>query len=79
MQKLDALPGKLKASITDDDKKGIAESVHGLFERSGAFRQVDDEPAVDEPEPAPDGTLAPDADRAPEGGDSLARKWFGRW
>lgn len=34
---LDELPGKLKASISDDDKSGIAEAVHGLFERSGAF------------------------------------------
>lgn len=31
------LPGKLRASLTDDDKNGIAEAVHGLFERSGAF------------------------------------------
>ncbi len=33
------LPGKLKASISDDDKSGIAEAVHGLFERSGAFER----------------------------------------
>lgn len=31
------LPGKLRAVVTDDDKNQIAESVHGLFERSGAF------------------------------------------
>lgn len=36
-QTIEALPGKLKASLSDDDKNGIAEAVHGLFERSGAF------------------------------------------
>lgn len=35
---LEELPGKLKATVSDDDKSGIAESVHGLFERSGAFK-----------------------------------------
>jgi hypothetical protein len=31
------LPGKLRATLTDDDRSQIAEAVHGLFERSGAF------------------------------------------
>lgn len=34
---IEELPGKLQASVSDDDKSGIAEAVHGLFERSGAF------------------------------------------
>lgn len=36
---IEELPGKLQASVTDDDKSGIAEAVHGLFERSGAFEK----------------------------------------
>jgi hypothetical protein len=60
IQKLDELPGKINAAITDDDKDGIAEKVHGLFERSGAF--VD--PDKDKPEPPnPDD---PPADAQPE-------------
>lgn len=39
---LEELPGKLSATLTDDDKGGIAEAVHGLFERSGAFEKGSD-------------------------------------
>jgi hypothetical protein len=41
---IEELPGKLVASVTDDDKRGIAETVHDLFDSSGAFK-APDEPA----------------------------------
>ena len=34
---IEGLPGKLQATVTDSDKSSIAEAVHGLFEKSGAF------------------------------------------
>lgn len=61
-ESIDALPAKLKAFVSDDDKRGIAETVHGLFEQSGAFVKEDpkpDDPAdpadppADLPEPEP--------------------------
>ena len=76
-QLLTDLPGKLRATITDDDRASIADRVHGLFEQSGAFHQVqEDEPEPgDEPEPvAPNGSM----DEQP-GKDSWARKMFGRY
>lgn len=47
---VEQLPGKLTAFISDDDKRGIAEHVHGLFESSGAFeaRESDADPPEDE-------------------------------
>lgn len=38
---IEGLPGKLQATITDSDKSSIAEAVHGLFEKSGAFEPGD--------------------------------------
>lgn len=38
---IEGLPGKLQATVTDSDKSGIAEAVHGLFEKSGAFESGD--------------------------------------
>jgi hypothetical protein len=35
---IEELPGKLVASVTDDDKRTIAETVHDLFDSSGAFK-----------------------------------------
>ena len=76
---IEQLPGKLKASITDDDRRGIAESVHGLFEQSGAFKRdgpADPDPTDPEPDnPAPKTDPAP-TDRPPEK-DSWARRTFG--
>lgn len=61
-QTLEALPNKLKATVTDDDKSGIAEQVHRLFEGSGAFEAApppDNQPdeTVDEGEGNPDNTV----------------------
>ena len=36
-QKIEDLPGKLQATLRDEDVSKLAEGVHGLFERSGAF------------------------------------------
>jgi hypothetical protein len=49
-QSIEELPGKLVASVTDDDKSGIAEAVHGLFESSGAFAKGDEPPPPEEKE-----------------------------
>jgi hypothetical protein len=34
---LEEFPAKLRATVTDDDKQGIAQGVFDLFERGGAF------------------------------------------
>lgn len=57
----------LKATVTDDDRRGIAEGVHELFERAGAFKpppaQAGDGTESDgEPDPPAD----PPADPPPE-------------
>jgi hypothetical protein len=83
-QTLDALPGKLTATITDQDRDSIAEGVHKFFERSGAFHAPDEpppgEPAKPDPVDNPDGPPAPPGgDKPPEKGDSIARKLMGRW
>ena len=72
---IEELPGKLTATVTDDDRRSIAEQVHGLFEGSGAFLKgkSDDDGDEDETE----GDPAKEADKPPEKGDSLARRWFG--
>jgi hypothetical protein len=76
-ESIESLPGKLTATVSDDDRRSIAESVHGLFESSGAFKQ-DPEPGDPEsdPEPTPD---PPAPDRNPGESDSFARRLFGRW
>lgn len=75
-ESIEALPGKLKAFVSDDDKRGIAEHVHGLFERSGAFHPPEKDPETppaDEPPGPP-----PKPDRPPrEGKDSIAYRLFG--
>lgn len=60
MQAMQELPGKLTASVTDDDKRGIAESVYDLFDSGGAFNPAEPEPKKEpetvpkeEPEPTP--------------------------
>lgn len=79
-ESIESLPGKLTATISDDDRRGIAESVHGLFESSGAFKQ-DPEPGdpPTDPEPGDPPPPAPQPDRDPGQGDSFARRLFGRW
>lgn len=64
------LPGKLRATVTDDDRRSISEQVHDLFERSGAFHP----PPKDEDPPEDD-----DAGEDPPAGkkDSWARRVFG--
>jgi hypothetical protein len=73
---MEALPGKITASITNDDKRGIAEYVHGLFESSGAFiRKDEEEPPEEKDEPNPDDN--PTTDDSPQQKDSLARRLLG--
>lgn len=67
---LEALPGKLTATVSDDDRRGIAEAVHGLFESSGAFRKDD------EPEPPSADRDAPPSDDGPPRKESWADRHF---
>lgn len=62
-QAIEELPGKLTATVTPDDRKGIAEDVYGLFERGGAFikGEPSGEPSADDPANPP----APSADENP--------------
>lgn len=72
---VEELPGKLRAHVSDDDKRGIAESVHGLFEQSGAFKDPDPPPAG---EPGGSDPPAPNADPVPVAErESWARRLFG--
>ena len=73
------LPGKLRATISDDDRNSIADRVHGLFERSGAFERPPADESTDEPEEPAEPTVdtppaSPDSER-----DSIARRLFGRY
>lgn len=43
---IEELPGKLNVTLSDQDTSTLAEKVHGLFERSGAFQQ--EEPRKEE-------------------------------
>lgn len=84
LNEMRALPGKLKATVTDEDGDRIASRVHGLFEKSGAFEAPKDEPAKDEPTEDPiddpdNPPPPPSADKQPSKGDSVARRWFGRY
>jgi hypothetical protein len=45
---IEELPGKLVASVTDDDKRSIAETVHDLFDGSGAFKTEEQQAAETE-------------------------------
>lgn len=72
------LPGKLRASLTDDDRSSIAEKVHELFERSGAFTRdependPDDDVSAHEPKREPE--PAPKQDDEPPAKQCLARR-----
>lgn len=73
------LPSRLTATVTTDDKNGIAEHIVGLFESKGAFTRKDDpEESKDEPGDKPKTDPAGSGDPAPQQQDSLARRWFGR-
>lgn len=73
---IEELPGKLSASVTDDDKNGIAETVHGLFERSGAF-QREEETKQEKKKPADD-TQRKDTETEPHRGGRFSKfaGWF---
>lgn len=75
---IEELPAKLRATITDDDRSSIAERVHSLFESSGAFQAPEAEP---EPPPEPEPAIPTgNGSGEPEpGGDSWARRMFGRY
>lgn len=64
-QSIEQLPAKLKATVSDDDRNSIAEAVHGLFERSGAFHAPEPEPEAEPESDDPTGPPAPE-DRPPE-------------
>jgi hypothetical protein len=74
------LPGKLRAVVTDDDKNSIAESVHGLFERSGAFEKAGESDNEDSPETQadPHDSSPSSQETPPKKTSSLARfaSWF---
>lgn len=78
MTKLDELPGKIVATVTDEDRRTIAEHVHGFFEKSGAF-----EAGSEPPTPAPTTTepaTAPTTESEPQKGSKLkgfARRFAG--
>jgi hypothetical protein len=67
------LPAKLTATITDQDRDGIAEHIVGLFESKGAFQRKD----PDDPDDTKDGGEGEVKDDPPQQQDSLARRWFG--
>lgn len=72
---IEELPGKLTAVVSDDDKRSIAEQVHGLFEGSGAFERVEDTP-TEKPETTPETTQPPETE--PKKGKKVSRfaSWF---
>jgi hypothetical protein len=70
---IEELPGRLSANVTDDDRRSIAEHVHGLFESSGAFTKGED-PAEKEDKEDP----VKEGEDEPQQADSLARRLFGR-
>ncbi len=72
---IEELPGKLAATVSDDDRRSIAEQVHGLFESSGAFTRKDD---GDEGGKDGQGDPSGEGEEEPQQADSLARRWFGR-
>lgn len=76
-QRIDALA----VTLTDDDKRGIAEGVHELFERAGAFIR---EPANDEPddkpgEGSPEDRQPPESDKPPDKQTLAERIGFPKW
>lgn len=48
--KMEELPGKVVANVTDEDRRTIAEQVHDLFDGSGAFKTEDQADAEKEKE-----------------------------
>lgn len=76
-QRLDQLPGKLRASLTDEDRDSIAERVHNLFESSGAFHPA--EPPKDDSSDGEDDEDA-NTDKSPEkksGFSTIAKRFQG--
>ncbi len=75
---IESLPGRLQAIITEDDRRSIAESVHGLFEQSGAFTAP---PAATEDGGGETETEVVEVKEDPPGGraaqDPLAVRLFG--
>jgi len=72
---IEALPGKLNATITDDDHRKLGESVYDFFERGGAFVKPE-ESKQDEPKTEPETKT----DEPPKQGgklSSFAHKYFG--
>lgn len=74
-QTIEALPGKLRASLSDDDKSSIAEAVHGLFERSGAFASLEE--AVREAEQETETTTTETEQTTTEPPPKKGSKWSG--
>lgn len=74
---IEELPGKLKAAVTDDDKRQIAETVHGLFESSGAFERPTEQTKDKEEEKDPT-TPATKEEPPPKKTSGMARfaSWF---
>ena len=72
---IESLPGKLNATITDDDHRKLGESVYDFFERGGAFKPPEEtKPGEQKPEEKPP------TDEAPRQGGRLsgfAHKYFG--
>jgi hypothetical protein len=73
---IEELPGKLAATVSDDDRRSIAEQVHGLFESSGAFTRKDDDDEGGKK--GEQGDPSEEGEEEPQQADSLARRWFGR-
>ena len=73
-ESIEQLPGKLKATISDDDRKSIAEHVHGLFERSGAFHEPEPEPDDEGGEGGPDEPTEPESHDRPPQTKTIAEK-----
>lgn len=78
-ESIEQLPGKLRATVTDDDKRGIAEHVHQFFDQSGAFERGEPAPPEEEEEAEPGGPAGPPEkppDQEPTR-KSLAHRVFG--
>lgn len=75
---IEELPGKLKAVVTDEDKASIAETVHGLFEGSGAFQAADAEKEEQEGEREVEKTTTDSKETPPAKGGKMSRfaQWF---
>lgn len=62
-----SIPGKIKATVSDDDRRGIGQYVYDLFEQGGAFKKDDDEPGEGGDPPAdPNNPEPPKPDPGPD-------------